>query len=169
MLIGVHWGPSGPSGSVGMRQELCMFIGVRWELLGFVGVHFCCPSGIQAFKGLLLFIEILNDLIIVTPTYPIPDCSALKCGAFHFTETSLKSNKMKIWSLSINKVFFLSVSFIMHPAQPSEARLGGVHFIFRLIQICTRLLQREQFEVTMYTAHISSNGSHFMTARVLVY
>ena len=59
--------------------------------------------------------------------------------------------------------------FIMHPAQPSEARLGGVHFIFRHVQICTRLLQGELFKVTTYTAHISSNGSHFMTARDLVY
>jgi hypothetical protein len=58
---------------------------------------------------------------------------------------------------------------IMHPAQPSKARLGGVHFIFRHIQICTRLLQGELFKVTMYTAHISSNGSHFLMARVLVY
>ena len=58
---------------------------------------------------------------------------------------------------------------IMHPVQPSEARLGVVHFIFLHIQICTRLLQGELFKVTMYTAHISSNGSHFLTARVLVY
>ena len=57
----------------------------------------------------------------------------------------------------------------MHPGQPSKARLGGVHFIFRHIQICNRLLQGELFKVTMYTAHISSNGSHFLTARVLVY
>ena len=57
----------------------------------------------------------------------------------------------------------------MHPAQPSEARLGGVHFIFRHIQICTRLQQGELFQVTMYTAHISSNGSHFLTAEFLVY
>ena len=53
------------------------------------------------------------------------------------------------------------VHFIVHPAQPSEVRLGRVHFIFRHIQICTRLLQGELFKVTMYTAHISSNGSHF--------
>ena len=33
----------------------------------------------------------------------------------------------------------------MHPAHPSEAMLGGVHFIFRHIQICTRLLQVELF------------------------
>ena len=57
----------------------------------------------------------------------------------------------------------------MHPAQPSKARLGGVHFIFRHIQICSRLLQGELFKVTMYTAHISSNGNHFLTVRVLVY
>ena len=57
----------------------------------------------------------------------------------------------------------------MQPAQPSKARLGEVHFIFTHIQICTRLLQGELFKVTMYAAHISSNGSHFLTARVLVY
>ena len=64
------------------------------------------------------------------------------------------------------------VHFILHPAQTSEARLGGVHLIFRHIQICTRLLQSELFKVTMYskyTAHISSNGSHFLRARVLVH
>ena len=57
----------------------------------------------------------------------------------------------------------------MHPAQPSKARLGMVHFIFWHIQICSRLLQGELFKVNMYTAHISLNGSHFLTARVLVY
>ena len=56
--------------------------------------------------------------------------------------------------------------FIMHPTHPSKARLGGVHFIFRHIQICTRLLQGELFKVPV---HIRSNGSHFLTARVLVY
>ena len=39
----------------------------------------------------------------------------------------------------------LKFSFIMHPVQPSEARLGGVHFIFRHIQILTRLLHVELF------------------------
>ena len=34
---------------------------------------------------------------------------------------------------------------IMHPAQPSKAGLGGVHFIFRHIQILTRLLYVELF------------------------
>ena len=53
----------------------------------------------------------------------------------------------------------------MHPAQPSKARLGGVYFIFWHIQICTRLLQGELFKVTMYTAHISSYGIHFLTAK----
>ena len=57
----------------------------------------------------------------------------------------------------------------MHLAQVSKARLGGVHFIFPLIQIFTILLQSELFKVTTYAAHISSNGSHFLTARVLVY
>ena len=57
----------------------------------------------------------------------------------------------------------------MHPAQPSKARLGGVHFIFWHIQIFTGLLQDELFKVTMYTVNISSNGSHFFTASVLVY
>ena len=64
---------------------------------------------------------------------------------------------------------FLEEYLVMHPLQPSEARLGGVHFIFHHIQIYTRLLQGELFKVTMYTEHISSNGSHFLTARVLVY
>ena len=58
---------------------------------------------------------------------------------------------------------------IMRPAQPSEAMLGGVHFIFSHIQNGTRLLQGELFKVTMYTARISSKGCHFLTARVLVY
>ena len=59
------------------------------------------------------------------------------------------------WSkLSDNNVV-VEEPFIMHPAQPSKARLGGVHFIFPHIQICTRLLQAELFKVTMYTAHIS--------------
>ena len=58
---------------------------------------------------------------------------------------------------------------VMQPAQPSKARLGGVHLIFPHILICTRLLQGELFKVTTYTAHNSSNGSHFLTAKVLVY
>ena len=65
--------------------------------------------------------------------------------------------------------FRILQKFIMHPAQPSKARLDGVHFIFRHIPIHTSLLQGELFKVTTYTAHISSNGSHFLTARVLVY
>ena len=66
-------------------------------------------------------------------------------------------------------IFFGSNTYIiMDPAQPSKASLGGVNFIFRHIQICTRLLQGELFQVTMYTAYISSNWSHFLTARVLV-
>ena len=45
--------------------------------------------------------------------------------------------------------------FIMHPAQPSEARLGGVHFIFHHIQILTRLLQVELFRgYYVYCMHI---------------
>ena len=51
----------------------------------------------------------------------------------------------------------LKCFFIMHPDQPSKARLGCVHFIFWHIQICTRFLQGELFKVTMYTSHISSN------------
>ena len=47
---------------------------------------------------------------------------------------------------------------IMHPAQPSEARLGRLHSIFPHIQICTSLLQSELFKVPMYAAHISSSG-----------
>ena len=44
---------------------------------------------------------------------------------------------------------------IMHPAQPSEARLGGVHFIFRYIQIPTRLLHVELFRgYYVYCMHI---------------
>ena len=57
----------------------------------------------------------------------------------------------------------------MHPAQPSKARLGGVHFIFWHILIRTRLLQDELFKLTMCNAHISSNESHFLTAWFLVY
>ena len=60
--------------------------------------------------------------------------------------------------------------FIMHPAQPSEARLGGVHLIFWHIQICTRLLQGSCLRLLcILHAHISSNGSHFLTAGFLVY
>ena len=40
---------------------------------------------------------------------------------------------------------FLKEYLVMHPAQPSEPRLGGVHFIFHQIQIVTRLLQVELF------------------------
>ena len=36
-------------------------------------------------------------------------------------------------------------AFIMHPAQPSEAKLGRVHFTFCHIQIIFRLLQVELF------------------------
>ena len=44
---------------------------------------------------------------------------------------------------------------IMHPAQSSEARLGGVHFIFRHIQIPTRLLEVELFRgYYVYCMHI---------------
>ena len=53
------------------------------------------------------------------------------------------------------------------PVERSKAGQGA--FYFSAIQICTRLQQGELFKVTMYTAHISSNGSHFLTARVLVY
>ena len=49
----------------------------------------------------------------------------------------------------------LESSIIMHPAQPSKARLGGVHFIFRHIQILTRLLQGELFRgYYVYCMHI---------------
>ena len=54
----------------------------------------------------------------------------------------------------------------MNPAQQSKARLGRLHLVFSNIQICDRLLNDELLMVTMYTAHISSNGSHFLTARV---
>ena len=48
-----------------------------------------------------------------------------------------------------------SKCFIMHPTQPSEARLGGVHFIFFHIQILTRLLQVELFRgYYVYCMHI---------------
>ena len=47
------------------------------------------------------------------------------------------------------------IIIIMHPAQPSKARLGGVHFIFRHIQILTRLLQGELFGgYYVYCMHI---------------
>ena len=53
------------------------------------------------------------------------------------------------------KTLYENISFIMHPAQPSEARLGGVHFIFRHIQICTRLLKGELFRgYYVYCMHI---------------
>ena len=90
------------------------------------------------------------------------------------TRSHLKNLIKRIWKYERIKdhTYYFPVKlscFIMHPAQPCEARPGGVYFIFRHIQICTRLLQGELFKVTMYTAHISSNGSHFLTARVLVY
>ena len=57
---------------------------------------------------------------------------------------------------------------IMHPAQPSKAGLGRVHFYLPysdLYQVTTMAL----FKVTMFTAHISSNRSHFLTAGFLMY
>ena len=46
-------------------------------------------------------------------------------------------------------------NIIMHPAQPSKARLGGVHLIFHHIQILTRLLQVELFRgYFVYCMHI---------------
>ena len=52
-------------------------------------------------------------------------------------------NKSKNSNNPGNVTFLLDcfIFFIMHPAQLSKARLGGAHFIFRHIQICTRLLQ----------------------------
>ena len=58
----------------------------------------------------------------------------------------------------------------MHPARPSEARLGRVHSIFFHIQICSRLLWGSCVRLLcILHAHISSNGSHFLTASFLVY
>ena len=49
----------------------------------------------------------------------------------------------------------IKLQFIMHPAQPSKARLGGVHFIFWHIQILTRLLEVELFRgYYVYCMHI---------------
>ena len=43
----------------------------------------------------------------------------------------------------------------MHPAQASEARLGGVHLIFHQFQILARLLQVELFKgYYVYCLHI---------------
>ena len=61
----------------------------------------------------------------------------------------------------------MSFYYAPRPAEQSEAGRGA--FNFSHIQIYTRLLQGELFKVTMYTAHIGSNGSHFLTAMVLVY
>ena len=62
-------------------------------------------------------------------------------------------NDLQLWDYRIiNKSI---VAIIMHPAQASEARLGGVHFIFRHIQIPTRLLQVELFRgYYVYCMHI---------------
>ena len=62
------------------------------------------------------------------------------------------------------------IDIIMHPTQQSKARLGGgVHYIFleysNFYQVTTVAL----FKVTMFTALISSNGSHFLTAGFLAY
>ena len=53
------------------------------------------------------------------------------------------------------------------PAERSEAGQGAFYFSPHsdLYQVTTR----ELFKVTMYTLHISSNGSHFLTAWLLVY
>ena len=53
------------------------------------------------------------------------------------------------------------------PAEQSEAGQGAFYFSPHsdLYQVTTR----ELFKVTMYTLHISSNGSHFLTAWLLVY
>ena len=51
--------------------------------------------------------------------------------------------------------FISIIAFIMQPAQPSKARLGGVHFIFCHIQILFRLLQVELFRgYYVYCMHI---------------
>ena len=53
------------------------------------------------------------------------------------------------------------------PAERSKVGRGAFYFSAHsdLYQVTTG----ELFKVTMYTAHISSNGSHFLTGRVLVY
>ena len=53
----------------------------------------------------------------------------------------------------------------------SRAKRGWERCIFLSfhIQICSRVIQGSFFQVTMYTVHISSNGSHFLTAGFLMY
>ena len=53
---------------------------------------------------------------------------------------------------------------IMHPAMPNKARRGRVPFIFAAHSDLYQVTTRELFTVTMYTAHISSNGSQYLMA-----
>ena len=48
---------------------------------------------------------------------------------------------LTFWAVSVDSYSNPESLFIMHPAKPSKARLGGVHFIFCHIQICNRLLR----------------------------
>ena len=71
---------------------------------------------------------------------------------------NISQARVSFFMFSITSILFvliLNMILIMHPAQPSEARLGGVHFIFCHIQILTRLLQVELFRgYYVYCMHI---------------
>ena len=55
------------------------------------------------------------------------------------------------------------------PAPPSEAMLGWVPFYFCENSDLYQVTTGELLKVTKYTALISSNGCHFLSAWVLVY
>ena len=81
-----------------------------------------------------------------------------------FTVIFCNQGKGEIRLCWVKVVRLLEHSFYLHKSFAHDycfARLGGVHFIVHHIQICNRLLQSELFQVTLFTAHISPNGSHF--------
>ena len=88
----------------------------------------------------------------MTPLY----CIFVEYGLILYVYLVISKLKQIIKIDDIMRFFLLQVQlFIMHPAQPSEARLGGVQFIFRHIQILTRLLQGELFGgYYVYCMHI---------------
>ena len=50
---------------------------------------------------------------------------------------------------------YSEVQLIMHPARPSEARLGGVHFFSSPHSELYQVTTGELLKVTMYTEQIS--------------
>ena len=63
---------------------------------------------------------------------------------------------------------FYKIRLIVYPAH-EWMWLGWVYSICHPVQILTRLLQGDLMEVTMYSAHISSNWGNYFKAVFLVY